>query len=86
MIGESCEQALARASPDVAVDFLQDLAERTRRNNPARSTRFARDSKSLEGLHKLPDGFLRVAVKHPRVIPIEEVVLDPCETLPMPAL
>ncbi|GEM_PF-3787311 len=37
-------------------------------------------------MHELPDSLLRVAVEHPRVVPVEQVVLDPGEALPLAAL
>jgi len=43
-------------------------------------------SEFLEGLHKLADRLLRVAVEHPRVVPVEKVVLDPCKALSLPTL
>jgi len=44
------------------------------------------DSEFLEGLHKLADRLLRVAVEHPRVVPVEQVVLNPRKALSLPAL
>jgi len=51
-----------------------------------RSRRPLWDSEFLEGLHKLADRLLRVAVEHLRVVSVEQVVLDPCKALSLPAL